>query len=193
MAEFRKTGRVPEQGKLVISVRRQLLMGCALLGWSAFAPQTRAQTASQITPPSFAPERPDAPAPVVIPEGAGAQAPPGSEALEVTLADVIVDGEPAPASVVADIKRKLVGRPVKVSEIFAAARGLEADFARQGYVLARVAVPAQSLANGATLRLAFVNGFIERVDTSAVPARVRGPVAASLASLTGARARVMHC
>ncbi len=156
----------------------------AAFGMAAAMP-LRAQTASQITPPSFAPPAPRAGAPVVIPEGKGAQAPPGSEALEVRLSDVAVEGHAIDPAALAELKAKLTGHVVKVSEIFAAARALEAAYARAGHVLVRVTVPPQSLADGAVLRLVVVAGFLERIDTEGVPARVRRRIAAILAPLQG--------
>lgn len=66
------------------------------------------------------------------------------------------------------------------------ADALEARYAREGHVLVRVVVPAQSLEDGATLKLAIVTGFIERVDASHVPSRVRSRVEQLLAPLAGA-------
>ena len=43
-------------------------------------------------------------------------------------------------------------------------------------MLARVVLLAQSLSNGERLRLVVVNGFIERLDTGAVPGPVRGRI-----------------
>ena len=74
------------------------------------------------------------------------------------------------------LEGRLVGKPVPVSEIFAAAQALEEAYARAGYVLARVVIPEQSLANGERLRLVVVNGFIERLDTAGVPEPVRGRI-----------------
>jgi len=86
---------------------------------------------------------------------------------------------------VRELRTALVGRPVKVSAIFAAARALEARYARDGRVLVRVVVPSQSLVDGATLRLVVVDGFIEAIDVSRVPANVRARLAAILRPLEG--------
>jgi len=89
-----------------------------------------AQTASQITPPSFAPPPPQVDAPIVIPQGLGAQAPAGAEAIEVHLGDVIVERAAVDPGALGELREKLVGHPIKLTEVFAAARALEADFAR---------------------------------------------------------------
>lgn len=144
-----------------------------------------AQTASQITPPSYAPTQAGPAAPVVIPRDTGTAAPEGADRLEVTLADVVVEGGAADPAALPELRTAVVGRRIKVSAVFAAARALEARYAREGRVLTRVVVPAQSLADGATLRLVVIGGRIERVDTDRLPAPVRGRIAALLAPLVG--------
>ena len=144
-----------------------------------------AQTASQITPPSFAPPPPQVDAPIIIPQGLGAQAPAGAEAIELNLGDVSIEGAAIDPRALSNIREALVGHPVKLSEVFAAARALEADFARHGHLLTRVTVPAQSLDKGATLKLVVVQGFIERVDVTGLPRQVQRRIAATLASLQG--------
>lgn len=146
-----------------------------------------AQTASQITPQTFAPPTQQPGGPVVIPEDMTSAVPAGADALEVRLAGVVVeDGTVDPAALAA-LNAQLVGRTVKVSEVFAAAHALEVADARAGRVLTRVVVPAQELADGATVRLVIVHGFIERIDTAGVPNRVAARVAAILAPLVGER------
>jgi hemolysin activation/secretion protein len=136
----------------------------------------RAQPASQITPRSFAP-----PAQTTPPVGGlrieaapGLETPPGADRVFVTLGGVLVTGgfaDLAPAE--ARTRARLVGRKLSGAEIFAAARDLEAAYASAGYVLARVVLPPQGLNDGGQLRLTVIDGFIERVDTQAVPQRVR--------------------
>lgn len=160
-------------------------LGALLAATSLTAGAAQAQTASQITPPSFAPPAAATAPSVTIPDSAGATAPPGAELLEVTLADVVFEGAPVEPRVAAELRAGLVGRRVNVSEIFAAAQALEARFAGMGRVLVRVVVPAQQLADGAALRLAVVDGFIERVDTSGAPSPAARRIAAILAPLVG--------
>ncbi|TPL00800.1 ShlB/FhaC/HecB family hemolysin secretion/activation protein [Mesorhizobium sp. B2-4-16] len=154
---------------------------CLWLSSGAFA-----QTASQITPPTFRPPPGPDTAGVSIPESKGLEAPAGAEKLKVRLAGVHIEGGFAD---MADATRKVTAglsrRTVTAAEIFAAARQLEAEYARAGYVLARVVLPAQKLTNGATLRLIVVDGFLERIDTGNLPERIRGRVEATLAPLVG--------
>lgn len=52
-------------------------------------------------------------------------------------------------------------------------------------MLVRVVIPQQSLRNGERLRLVVVNGFIERLDTAAIPEPVRGRINRVIRPLTG--------
>lgn len=168
------------------TMMREGALACALL---AHAP-AMAQTASQITPPSFAPPVAPKPAPIIVPEGGAAEAPPGAEALEVTPGALTIEGLPADAGrgvddAVAAARARLVGHRIKASEIFTQAHAIETAFAREGRVLVRVVVPAQSVTDGATLRLTVIDGVIARIDTSAVPPAVRARVARVLRVLVG--------
>lgn len=144
-----------------------------------------AQTAGQITPSTFAPPQAQPQGPVSIPQDSGASAPPGADRLAVTLADVRVDGLAISPEPLAKLRGALTGKRIRVSEIFAAARALETDFARAGHVLTRVVVPAQPLADGATLKFVVVAGVIEQVDTTRLPANIRRKVETYLAPLVG--------
>ena len=147
-----------------------------------------AQTASQITPPTFRPPPPSLGGAVVFSGQPGLEAPPGAERLSITISGVSVEGAlPDMGAASAALEGRLVGKPVPVSEIFAAAQALEEAYARAGYVLARVVIPEQSLANGERLRLVVVNGFIERLDTAAVPEPVRGRIERVVEPLVGQR------
>lgn len=160
-----------------------LVMGLACLWFSAGA---FAQTASQITPPSFRPPPTGNTAGVSIPDSAGLEAPAGAEKLRVKLADVSVEGGlPDMAEATRKITAGLAHRTVTAAEIFAAARKLETEYGRAGYALVRVVLPAQKLNDGARLRLVVVDGFLERIDTSNLPERIRGRVEATLAPLVG--------
>jgi hemolysin activation/secretion protein len=147
----------------------------------------QAQTASQITPPSFRPnlERPGG---FALTGGTGLATPSGAEKLFVKLSGIqIKGGLPELAAATAELERRLVGRPVSGAEIFAAARDLEGAYARAGYVLVRVAMPPQHLVNGARLKLVVVDGFIERIELKDVPERVRRRIAGLIEPLVGRR------
>jgi len=162
---------------------RVLLIATTCLSAQAVA---FAQTASQITPPSFRPPPQANTAGVSIPEASCLEAPAGAEKLRVKLADVRVEGGlPDMAEATRKITAGLAHRTVTAAEIFAAARELETEYGRAGYALVRVVLPAQKLNDGARLRLVVVDGFLERIDTSNLPERIRGRVDATLAPLVG--------
>ncbi|MEW6640181.1 MAG: ShlB/FhaC/HecB family hemolysin secretion/activation protein [Pseudomonadota bacterium] len=146
-----------------------------------------AQTASQITPPSFRPslEREGG---FVLPGTPGLAAPAGAEKLFVKLAGVSIKGGlPQLAAATAALEARLAGHKVSGADIFAAARELEAAYARAGYVLVRVVLPPQRLVDGARLKLVVIDGFIERIETRDVPERVRGRITTLVGPLTGRR------
>jgi hemolysin activation/secretion protein len=149
-------------------------------------PAALSQTASQITPPSFRPDLPRIGGSLVFSGQPGLEAPPGSDRLSITLSGVTVEGgRPELAAEQAALTGRLVGGPVAVSELFAAAQELEAAYARAGLVLVRVVLPPQELRDGGRLRLVVVDGFIERIDASQLPDRVRGRATALLDPLVG--------
>jgi hemolysin activation/secretion protein len=146
-----------------------------------------AQTASQITPPSFRPnlERPGG---FDLTGGSGLGTPSGAEKLFVKLSGIRINGGlPELAAATAELEHRLAGRPVSGAEIFAAARDLEAAYARAGYVLVRVVLPPQHLVNGTRLKLTVVDGFIERVELKDVPDPVRHRIAGLIEPLVGRR------
>ena len=127
-----------------------LLAGVSLAMLAAMPAQ--AQTASQITPPSFRPDL-ERPGGFSLNGGGGLGTPAGAEKLFVRLAGVRVEGGLADLrGATSALEAKLSGRSVSGAEIFAAARDLEAAYAAAGYVLARVILPPQKLVDGLGVR-----------------------------------------
>ena len=148
-----------------------------------------AQAASRITPPSF---RPDTAAPsggsLVFSGQPGLGAPAGAERLSVRLSGVSVEGGRAEmADAQRALQARLVGRRIAASEIFAAARELEAAYGRAGFVLTRIVLPAQTLKDGGRLRLVVVQGYIERIEVRGAGDGARERIEAVLAPLIGQR------
>jgi hemolysin activation/secretion protein len=134
------------------------------------------------------PATPDASAAIAIPQVDGLVAPAGSENLVVTPGAVTVDGAfPELAAQTRAIVAQLQGHRVNLAQIYAAASAIEAAHARAGYVLARVTMPPQQLVEGGALRIVVVDGFIEDIDVTDVPDRVRRAVLARVAGLKGRR------
>ncbi|WP_225205953.1 ShlB/FhaC/HecB family hemolysin secretion/activation protein [Novosphingobium huizhouense] len=166
----------------------RVVAGLALFAGSpalAAAPGAPPATVT-VTPRVLVPQsRPDDSAPP-LPPSDGLRAPPGSDELELRLGDVVVDGGFGPlAQRTRPLLARLVGRPVRLGEVYAAASALEQAYAAAGHFLVRVSVPPQELAPGATLRLVVTDGFLEDIDLTGVPAAARGAVAASVMGLRG--------
>lgn len=168
---------------------RTLAGVCLPLAWSApaLAQSAGATVApSRVTPPSLRPAPAATGFDVAIPAGAPLTPPPGAEGLSVTAGPVTVEGAlPAVAAAVARLTKPLASQPLTLARLYAVAGEVEQLHARAGYVLARVSVPPQTLADGAPVRLVVTDGHVESVDTSALPERVRGAVAARVAPLVG--------
>ena len=123
-----------------------------------------------------------------MPEAAPQEVPAGAEALRVLIREVALDGEfPELAEEVRALSESIRGRRVTVAQLFAFAAAVEQAYARAGYVLVRVVVPAQKLVDGGVFRLVLIDGYIEAVDASRLPERVRSVVEARAARLIGQR------
>ena len=159
---------------------------CLALGLTAPA---QAQTASQITRPDYAPRIAGAAQrSLAITASDGQQIPAGADQLKVVLSGLEVSGGlPELAEATAEIDAKLRGKTVTGADLFRAAQDLEAAYARQGYVLARVSLPPQTVSDGTKLRLVVTNGYIASVDTTALPERVRPRAQQVIAPLIGKR------
>lgn len=146
-----------------------------------------AQDAPQVTPRDLRPAPPAAPA-AAVPQPAPATAPAGAADLFVRVADIELAGgfaELAPASRV--LIAPLLGQRVSVADFYRLAEAIEQLYRDAGYALIRVTAPPQQLGDGGTLRLMVVDGFIERVDLSAIPEAARALVQKTLAPLEGRR------
>ncbi len=146
-----------------------------------------AQTASQITDDSYAPDVIQSSGyGVRIVGGSGQATPAGAEKLQITPSKLNVDGGmPEMAEDTAAIEAQIAGKRVTAADLFKAARDLEAAYARAGFILTRVSVPPQTINDGQPLRLTVTYGFIESVDNSALSDRIGRHVARLLAPLVG--------
>lgn len=164
-------------------------LGLAALAACLAAPdgtQAWAQSAAQITPQTFRPATPRGGSSLVFSGQPGLDAPAGADKLFVSISGITVQGGlPELAGEIASLRARLVGKRVPASEIFAAARELEATYARAGFVLVRVILPAQTLKDGGDLRLVLINGFIQRVEYRNVPDEVKGRISSVVEPLVG--------
>ena len=162
-----------------------VLSGC-LLGAGTLP--ALAQTASEVTAPTFAPDAQRLTGAVVFSGERGTAPPAGAEKLLINLAGVTLDGGlPQMADANAAVQARLSGKTITVAEIFNAASDLENAYAQAGFVLARVVLPAQELRDGGRLRIEVIDGFVETVDTSNVPEPVRSRISRLTEPLVGRR------
>lgn len=184
-AEIHKVTSVAGHGQTYRTLRQAVAVIAVLAGLGSGA--AWAQTASQITPPSFAPAPTNLEGQALeIKGGTGLRMLPGAEKLSVRVGRVIVEGGIAGlGDKTQEIVSRLTNQTVTADKIFAAAHELEEAYSRAGYVLTRVALPQQNIVNGADVRLLVLNGYIERIDASTLSSRVRGRVEDVLAPLVG--------
>lgn len=163
-------------------------LGLALVGLVLPVAAAKAQTAGQIVEDSYAPAvvRPAVGGGLALPQSEGQQVPKGAERLHVRPSGLEVQGgfddlQQATAELEASIK----GQRISGADLFAAARTLEAAYARAGYLLVRVTLPRQTIRDGMPLRLIVTDGRVEAVDVSALPEPVRARVEAMLKPIVG--------
>ncbi|WP_205910479.1 ShlB/FhaC/HecB family hemolysin secretion/activation protein [Rhizobium sp. FY34] len=98
---------------------------------------------------------------------------------------VVEGGLPELGTETAAVEASLKYRRVTGADLFAAARRLEEAYAKAGYLLVRVTLPAQTIKDGKALRLVVTDGQVEAIDASALPPAVRARVESVLAPLVG--------
>ena len=153
------------------------------------APSAFGQTAApNQTPPGESAIEPSPQTQFAFPPAQGLTAPEGAEEIEVTLADISVDGQYPELEQVSDaLKQERIGRQVTVADVYGFAADLQQAYFEAGYPLARVVVPPQQLDQQGVVRILVVDGFVSRADVSQLPERVRSQVNALLSPLVGAR------
>jgi hemolysin activation/secretion protein len=160
------------------------------LGTAAFAqaasPAPPPQ-AAQVTPRDLRPDVPPAP-PASVPRSAPETAPKLAETLFVSVDAIAVDdGFPELASQTAALVPAYTRHRIAASEFYTLTAAIEALYQAAGYPLVRVTVPPQKLADGGTLHLKVLDGFIEQVDVAGVAAPARDAVQRTLEPLVGRR------
>lgn len=172
-----------------VSLRPSFLaIAATCLSFSAAFPAL-AQTASQIVQPSYAPPvMRSVEGGIALPEGGGVEAPAGAAGLKVKPSGLAVSGSlPGLEAETAEIEARLKDKRVSGADLFAAAADLEAAYGRAGYLLVRVSLPPQTLRDGQPLKLVVTDGYVEAIDTSALPEQARKRVEAVLTPLVGQR------
>lgn len=146
-----------------------------------------AQPAPLVTPRDLRPE-PSTRPPAALPQPAPAEVPENAEALFVRVGDISVqDGFPEFSTDTETLLSPVRNQRISVANLYELATSIEMVYRSAGYALVRVVIPPQKLADGDTLRLTVLDGFIERVDVSAVDEGARGHVVKLMQSLVGQR------
>jgi len=82
-----------------------------------------------------------------------------------------------------ELAAPLIGKRVTVAQVFDFATKLQEAYVQAGYLLVRVVVVPQELAEAARVKIRVIDGFIERIDVTALPGAVQNRIAAVLAPL----------
>lgn len=169
------------------SLRLSTAVATACLSAAAFAQVIPPPQASQVTPRDLRPDVPPKP-PVTLPAVPAQPAPPKSAQLFVSVDDIAVDDAfPEFAVQTQSLLPPYLGHRVAVAEFYKLAAAIEAIYQQAGYPLVRVVVVPQKLADGGTLRLKVLDGFLERIDAKAVAAATRAGVVETMQPLLGQR------
>ena len=156
---------------------------CALI----LPPLASGQPAPLVTPRDLRPEL-QAPPAATLPLPAPSEIPPQSENLFVSISEVKVSGSyPELESNTFALLSEVKGKRIAVSEFYKLADAVEGLYRNAGYLLVRVLVPPQTVKDGEPLQLTVLDGFIEKLDATTVPARARTQVLATLEPLAGRR------
>ena len=139
---------------------------------------------SQVEPPALPSSPRAAPqTPGITPPEAPAF-PQGAEKLSFVLLGFDIEGEfDEFVAAKRELAAPLIGKRVTVAQIFDFATKLQAAYVGAGYLLARVVVAPQELNEKARVKIQVIDEFIERLEVEALPAFVRGRVAAVLQPL----------
>ncbi|NDP38620.1 MAG: ShlB/FhaC/HecB family hemolysin secretion/activation protein [Rhodoferax sp.] len=145
------------------------------------------QQAPLVTPRDLRPQTPAKP-PVGLPQPAPAEVPSNAQELFVRIGDVSVkDGFAEFAADTEVLLAQVRTQRMSVAELYQLAESIEMLYREAGYALVRVLLPPQSLKDGDTLQLIVLDGFVERIDASAVDERSRRRVLTVMQRLVGQR------
>jgi hemolysin activation/secretion protein len=171
-------------GEFVVVVLTLLIAGVLLVAWPAQAQQLPPSGLPSTIEPGQVQERlerrpqPSIPS-IQLPEsGEGAEIPESVKAIKVTLRAITIEGASAvPVAQLQVRANRYVGHEISGAEIFELAHELTTIYRNAGYILSRVIVPPQTIADG-HLVLRAVEGYIANVHVEGDPA-----VAKSLAAI----------
>ena len=163
-----------------------LAAAAAIAAWLPFGASALAQNVpspSQVAPPIIEP--PTGGGHIAIPQvPAGAQIPAQAKKLSFELTGFTITGEfDEFVDERKDLAAPLVGKTITVAQVFEFADQLQQIYAKAGYPLVRVVLLPQEFEGSARIKLRVIDGFVERLDLTALPWQVQHRVAAVLAPL----------
>ena len=121
-----------------------------------------------------------------IASGRALEAPPDADKTFVTIRRVTIGGAfPELAEQNGALVAKLQGKRLSLAEIYEAARELQRDYS-SAYPLARIAMSPHDV-RGGDVRITVTDDYIEKLDLSGVPEKVRDLVGARVEPLVGKR------
>ena len=121
-----------------------------------------------------------------LPQVRGVTAPNGAEDTRFVLGNILLEGGQDSLNARALQAAPQAGINLTIEELFEYAGLVQQLYLEAGYPLARVIVPAQDIQpEGGDFRIQIVNGYIDRIDTSALSEKVSGQVKKMLSPLVG--------
>ena len=124
--------------------------------------QPKSPAQPQSKPPTRSPTVPDEAPEIEIPRPA-LVAPPNAEKIKFVLRAVVIDGATVYSSdQLRETYAALVGTEVTLARLFEIAQQIQQKYRADGYLLARVIVPPQTVSDG-VFRVRVIEGFIDRV------------------------------
>lgn len=128
-----------------------------------------------------------------FPAQQGLKPPAGSEDIRLTIRDLQIESELPETITPKSDQGLIIGQEVTAADIYHFASALQDIALSRGYPLVRVIIPPQDFdpVNG-TMRIRIISGFVERIDVSALPRRVRRVVAKAVSPLVGVNALQAH-
>lgn len=163
------------------------VLACAFVLAGAAGHPAAAQALPDSARPSVAPEAlspgttTPAGAAIELAPAPASDAPAGAKGITFTLAGLAIDGVTAyPADTFEPLYRDRLNGTVSLADIFALAQAVEARYRGDGFVLTRVVVPAQRIADG-RVRLQVVEGRVAEVTVQGDAGAVQNLIETMLA------------
>ncbi|MBV8841135.1 MAG: ShlB/FhaC/HecB family hemolysin secretion/activation protein [Alphaproteobacteria bacterium] len=159
-------------------------IGLAALSGAAAPALAQSIAPSQVAPPVI-PAAPPARTRIALPQViAGQQIPAQAKQLKFVLTGLDIEGEfEELVATRKELSAPLIGKRITVADLFEFADKLQQAYVRAGYPLVRVVTLPQELEKSARVKLRVIDGYIERIDSSALNAMAQGRVTAVVGPL----------